>query len=121
MVPVYKSKSYEIMSLKLLFLLYRLSCGRDCSFTPCTSRSLLIYLSNLKRLQFPIKVPFAITINKAQPRTFKYVKINLCPDYFSGRQLYVGLIKNESKSEIQFILLLYGTQKTENVVYSEIL
>ena len=36
-----------------------------------------------KRLQFPLKVSFAITINKAQGQTFQYVGINLRCDCFS--------------------------------------
>ena len=72
-----------------------------------------------KRLQFPIKVSFAITINKAQGQTFQYVGIDLHIDSFSHGQLYVGLSRT-GNSENKFILLPHGLQ-TKNVVYSEIL
>jgi ATP-dependent DNA helicase PIF1 len=43
---------------------------------------------SFKRLQFPVKVSFAITINKAQGQTFKYVGIDLRTECFSHGQLY---------------------------------
>ena len=74
--------------------------------------------SQFKRLQFSIKVSFAITI-KAQGQTFQYVGIDLRVDCFSHEQLYVGLSRT-GNSENKFILLSRGLQ-TKNVVYSEIL
>lgn len=68
-------------------------------------------------LQFPIKVSFAITINKAQGQTFQYVAINLHSDCFLHGQLYVGLSRT-GKPEKQFIILPVGL-KTKNVVYSQ--
>ena len=75
-----------------------------------------------KRLKFPIKVSFAITINKAQGQyvgTFQYVGIDLRVDCFSHGHLYVGLSRT-GNSDNKFILLPHGLQ-TKNVVYSDIL
>lgn len=44
-----------------------------------------------KRLQFPIKTSFALTINKSQGQTFSLVGIDLRKECFSHGQLYVGL------------------------------
>jgi hypothetical protein len=48
---------------------------------------ILMIPSNLpfsfKRLQFPVKVSFSITINKAQGQTFKYVGVDLRTECFS--------------------------------------
>jgi ATP-dependent DNA helicase PIF1 len=45
---------------------------------------------SFKWLQFPVKVSFAITINKAQDQTFKYVGVDLRTECFSHGQLYVA-------------------------------
>jgi ATP-dependent exoDNAse (exonuclease V) alpha subunit len=44
-----------------------------------------------ERLQFPIKISLAFTINKAQGQTFQCVGIDLPFDCFSLGRLYVGL------------------------------
>ena len=43
------------------------------------------------RRQFPIKLAFAMTINKAQGQTFKKIGIDLTRDVFTHGQLYVAL------------------------------
>ncbi|CAB3233342.1 unnamed protein product [Arctia plantaginis] len=45
---------------------------------------------NFKRIQFPVKLSFAVTINKSQGQTFKHVGIDLRQDCFSHGQLYVA-------------------------------
>jgi ATP-dependent DNA helicase PIF1 len=47
-----------------------------------------------KRFQFPIKVPFTITINKAWGQMFQYVGIDLRSDRFSRGQVTCGIIKD---------------------------
>jgi ATP-dependent DNA helicase PIF1 len=46
---------------------------------------------SFKRLQFPVKVSLAITINKAQGQTFKYVGVDLRTECFSHGQLLIYL------------------------------
>jgi hypothetical protein len=60
-----------------------------------------------KRLSFPTKVSFAITIKKAQSRTFQYVSIDLRTDCFLHGQFYVGLSRT-GNPENQFIILPDG-------------
>ncbi|GBP38093.1 ATP-dependent DNA helicase PIF6 [Eumeta japonica] len=59
---------------------------------------------NFKRIQFPIKLSFAVTINKSQGQTFKHVGIDLRQDCFSHGQLYVALSRSGC-GENQSILL----------------
>lgn len=71
-----------------------------------------------KRLQFPIRLAFAMTINKSQGQTLQVCGINLEEPRFSHGQLYVacsrvGLPKN------LFIHARDG--KTKNIVYLNVL
>jgi len=43
----------------------------------------------LKRLQFPVRLAFAMTINKSQGQSVEHVGINLQTSVFSHKQLYV--------------------------------
>lgn len=74
---------------------------------------------SFKRLQFPLKTSFALTINKSQGQTFSMVGIDLRKECFSHGQLYVALSRVGSP-ENQYILLP-STNTTANVVYSEAL
>jgi len=47
----------------------------------------------LKRLQFPVRLVFAITINKSQGQSVEHVGINLQTLVFLHRQLYVAFLR----------------------------
>lgn len=49
------------------------------------------YPFTFKRRQFPIKLAFAMTINKAQGQTFQKIGIDLRRDVFNHGQLYVAM------------------------------
>lgn len=67
-----------------------------------------------KRMQFPVKLAFAMTINKAQGQTLKVVGLNLTKPCFSHGQLYVGC----SRVGIPEALFIYTPNgKTKNIVY----
>ncbi|XP_045454816.1 uncharacterized protein LOC123664266 [Melitaea cinxia] len=72
-----------------------------------------------KRLQFPVKTSFALTINKSQGQTFELVGIDLRKKCFTHGQLYVGLSR-VGAPENQFILLPQN-KTTSNIVYREAL
>lgn len=74
---------------------------------------------SFKRLQFPVKTSFAMTINKSQGQTFSLVGIDLRKECFSHGQLYVGLSR-VGTPENQFILLP-KSNSTSNIVYREAL
>jgi len=78
----------------------------------------------LKRRQFPVRLCFAMTINKSQGQSLKYVGIHLLSPIFCHGQLYVALSRATSSTNIK-ILLPRGSSgsntKTMNVVYQEVL
>ena len=71
-----------------------------------------------KRLQFPVRLSFAMTINKAQGQSLKIAGLNLTTPCFSNGQLYVGCSRVGSPSNL-FVLGPEG--KTQNFVYPEAL
>ena len=71
-----------------------------------------------KRLQFPLKLAFAMTINKSQGQTIKVVGLSLLTRCFSHGQFYVACSRVSSPRNLY---ILSETQKTANVVYTEIL
>lgn len=54
-------------------------------------------------LQFPIRLAFAITINKAQGQSVIYVGLDLCIPVFSHGQLYVALSQCTSAERIKVL------------------
>lgn len=81
-----------------------------------------------RRRQFPVRLAFAMTINKSQGQTFEKVGICLTSSVFCHGQLYVALSRvrrpeditillNEEKSRIDGFEGMY----TANVVYKEVL
>ncbi|XP_019176510.1 PREDICTED: uncharacterized protein LOC109171879 [Ipomoea nil] len=79
-----------------------------------------------KRTQFPIKVCFAMTINKAQGQTLDFVGIYLKEPVFSHGQLYVAMSRAKKADSIKMIIFSDdGHNKliniTNNIVYQEIL
>jgi ATP-dependent DNA helicase PIF1 len=80
----------------------------------------------LKRKQFPIRLSFAMTINKAQGQTIPHVGIYLPQSVFSHGQLYVALSRGTSRRTTK--VLVQPEQEfnddavyTVNVVYKEVL
>ena len=70
-----------------------------------------------KRLQFPIRLSFAMTINKSQGQTLKVAGLHLEEDCFSHGQLYVGASRVGSRSNL-FIFAPKG--QTRNIVFKEV-
>lgn len=71
-----------------------------------------------KRLQFPVKISFAITINKSQGQTFNIAGLDLSVECFSHGQLYVALSRVTSKENM---FVLSNQRKAVNIVYKDIL
>ena len=74
----------------------------------------------MKRKQFPIRLSYAITANKSQGQTLKFVGIYLGTEFFSHGQLYVALSRVGSKYKIR-IFKRDRDQNIKNVVFKEIL
>ncbi|XP_046666559.1 ATP-dependent DNA helicase pif1-like [Homalodisca vitripennis] len=67
-----------------------------------------------KRLQFPVRLAFAITINKAQGQSLQVCGLNLENPCFSHGQLYVACSRVGKPSDL-FVYAPDG--KTRNIVY----
>lgn len=71
----------------------------------------------LKRRQFPIKLAFAMTINKSQGQTLKKIGLYLPIDVFTHGQIYVALSRVSSFENIK---ILSPNRSIKNVVYPEV-
>ena len=80
----------------------------------------------LKRTQFPIRLSFAMTINKAQGQTIPNVGVYLPDSVFSHGQLYVALSRGISRRTTKVLVkpvkeFHQAGIYTSNVVYQEVL
>ena len=75
----------------------------------------------LRRRQFPICLAFAMTVNKSQGQSLKYVGLDLRSPVFSHGQLYVGLSRCTSGTRLKVLLKQEDGDKTQNMVYKEVL
>ena len=77
---------------------------------------------HLKRRQFPVRLAFSITINKAQGQSVGRVGVDLRVPVFSHGQLYVALSRATSSHNVRILLPPDQTDlRTANVVYPEVL
>ncbi|XP_046674707.1 uncharacterized protein LOC124363502 [Homalodisca vitripennis] len=76
------------------------------------------YHFQFKRLQFPAKLCFPMTINKSQGQSLKMADVDLREDCFSHGQLYVACSRVSSADSLT---ILQPRGKTKNVVYKEVL
>ena len=79
------------------------------------------YPFTFKRRQFPIKLAFAMTINKSQGQTFKRIGIDLRRDVFTHGQLYVALSRVRSQHGLKVFLNQNQSisKLVKNYVYTE--
>lgn len=73
---------------------------------------------DFRRLQFPVKVCFAMTINKAQGQTLAVAGLDLHEPAFSHGQLYVAISRVASRNGLT---IFAKDGKTRNIVYQEVL
>ncbi|KAG2411366.1 hypothetical protein I3760_Q007400 [Carya illinoinensis] len=79
-----------------------------------------------KRTQFPVKLSFAMSINKSQGQTLDFVRIYLPHPVFSHGQLYVTLSRAKTISAIKILIRSISTDeleknRTKNIVYTDLL
>ena len=76
-----------------------------------------------RRTQFPLRLAFAMTINKAQGQTLNHVGLCLTEPVFTHGQLYVALSRVTKAANLRIILpdTVEARQgRIKNVVYSEV-
>ncbi|CAN1326876.1 ATP-dependent DNA helicase PIF1 [Linum perenne] len=77
----------------------------------------------LKRRQYPLRLCYAMTINKSQGQTLEHIGIYLPDPVFSHGQLYVALSRARSAEGIHIMLQSDGNVSettTRNIVYQEV-
>lgn len=73
----------------------------------------------LRRRQFPVRLCFAITANKAQGQSLSTVGVDLQSSAFAHGQLYVALSRVTDVNRLS-VLLRNGSHVTQNVVYPSV-
>jgi len=77
----------------------------------------------MKRLQFPVRLSFAMTINKSQGQTFDRVGLHLPSPVFTHGQLYVAFSRARNAQSVRVGMYADGNGRfvTKNIVYREVL
>jgi hypothetical protein len=75
----------------------------------------------LRRRQFPVRVAFAITINKSQGQTFNNVGVYLSSPIYSHGQFYDAISRVTSSANIKIFNGQGPNKYMRNVVYKEVL
>ncbi|XP_060846201.1 ATP-dependent DNA helicase PIF1-like [Rhopalosiphum padi] len=77
----------------------------------------------MRRVQFPVRLSFAMTINKSQGQTFDRVGLLLPSPVFTHGQLYVAFSRVRNSQSIR--IGMFGDDRgrfvTKNIVYREVL
>ena len=82
---------------------------------PLISQDLIV---DFKRLQFPVRLAYAITINKAQGQLLRVAGLQLTTPCFAHGQLYVAFSRVGVPSRL---FVLTPVSQTKNVVYHQAL
>lgn len=77
----------------------------------------------MRRLQFPVRLSFAMTINKSQGQTFDRVGLHLPSPVFTHGQLYVAFSRARNAQSVRVGMYADGNGRfvTKNIVYREVL
>ena len=74
----------------------------------------------ISRIQFPVRLAFAMTINKSQGQTLDRVGLFIPNGVFGHGQLYVAFSRVRSSDHIR-VFLSDSSNETANIVYAEML
>jgi ATP-dependent DNA helicase PIF1 len=73
------------------------------------------------RKQFPVRLCFTMTINKAQGQSLQKVGINLRQPVFTHSQFYVAFSKMTDVTNLDILLPYRGSGMVKNIMYPEVL
>ena len=71
---------------------------------PLSSSSIMNLSFEFRWTQFPLRLAFAMTINKAQGQTLKNVELCLTESVFTYRQLYIALSRITNDANLRMIV-----------------
>ena len=74
---------------------------------------------NIARCQFPVRLAYCLTINKAQGQSLRYVGVYLPKPVFSHGQLYVAVSRARSFAGLK--VFTSNGRLTKNLIYHEVL
>ena len=74
---------------------------------------------DIARTQFPVRLAYCLTINKAQGQSLRKVGVYLPEPVFTHGQLYVAI--SRAKSFAGIMVMLPQENRTKNIVYPEVL
>ena len=72
---------------------------------------------NLRRRQFPVRLSFAMTINKSQGQTIGRVSLVLLTPVFTHGQLYVAISRTRSQDDLKIFLLKSPNEDLNRMIY----
>ena len=75
----------------------------------------------MKRKQFPVKLAYSLTANKAQGQTLDMVGVYISREFFSHGQLYVALSRVGDMKSVRILFKKENQHHVKNVVYKEVL
>jgi len=75
----------------------------------------------VSRRQFPLRLCFAMTVNKSQGQSFNYVGVDLRIPPFTHGQLYVALSRVTDIANLSLLLPPNNTGTVGNIIYPEVL
>ena len=75
----------------------------------------------MKRKQFPVKLAYSMTANKAQGQTLEFVGIYIAREFFSHGQFYVAISRVGNPSSVKILFKKENRYHVRNIVYREIL
>ena len=75
----------------------------------------------LKRKQFPVKLAYSMTANKAQGQTLEHVGIYIAREFFSHGQFYVAISRVGDINSVKIIFKKENKYHVRNIVYTEVL
>jgi ATP-dependent exoDNAse (exonuclease V) alpha subunit len=76
----------------------------------------------MQRVQFPVRLGFSMTVNKAQGQSLKFVGLDFRSPVFTHGQFYVAVSRATSVHRVRAIWDPNGRERvTKNIVYQEVL